>query len=91
MEQNQRIIALLGASQDKIKLIDEILEGRNKTPQSAGEPVTKLITQRDAARRLGVSPTTVWRLIKEGSLLVVKQRGKQRVRLDSLLRYAGVA
>ncbi len=91
MDQNQRIIALLGASQEKIKLIDEILEGRNKTPQPAREPITKLITQRDAARRLGVCPTTVWRLIKEGSLLVVKQRGKQRVRLDSLLRYAGVA
>lgn len=53
--------------------------------------MTKLITQKEAARRLGISTTTVWRLIKEGTLLTVRQRGKQRVRLDSLLRYAGAA
>lgn len=90
MDNNQRIIAFLRASEDKLKLIDEILEGRDG-PSVKEEAVTRLITQKEAARRLGISTTTVWRLIREGTLLTVTQRGKQRVRLDSLLRYAGVA
>lgn len=90
MDNNERIIAFLRASEDQLKRIDEILEGRDG-PSVKDEAVTQLITQRDAARRLGISPTTVWRLIREGTLLTVNQRGKNRVRLDSLLRYAGVA
>ena len=90
MDNNERIIAFLRASEDQLKRIDEILAGRDG-PSVKDEAVTQLITQRDAARRLGISPTTVWRLIREGTLLTVNQRGKNRVRLDSLLRYAGVA
>lgn len=90
MDNNERIIAFLRASEDKLKLIDEILEGRDM-PSVNEDAVTKLITQKEAARRLGISTTTVWRLIREGSLLTIKQRGKQRVRLDSLLRYSGAA
>lgn len=90
MDNNERIISFLRASEDQLKLIDEILEGRNN-PSVKDEAETRLITQKDAARRLGISTTSVWRLIKEGTLLTVRQRGKQRVRLDSLLRYAGAA
>nr|DAL90058.1 MAG TPA: helix-turn-helix domain protein [Caudoviricetes sp.] len=90
MDNNERIIAFLRASEDQLKLIDDILEGRS-TPSVKEDAVTKLITQEEAARRLGISRTTVWRLIKEGALLTINQRGKRRVRLDSLLRYAGVA
>lgn len=90
MDNNQRIIAFLRASEDQLKRIDEILERRDRPPVNE-EAVTRLITQKEAARRLGISTTTVWRLIKEGTLLTITQRGKQRVRLDSLLRYAGVA
>lgn len=90
MDNNERIIAFLRASEDQLKRIDDILEGRN-TPSVKAEAETRLITQEEAARRLGISRTTVWRLIKEGTLLTVNQRGKRRVRLDSLLRYAGVA
>ena len=90
MDNNERIIAFLRASEDQLKRIDAILEGRN-TPSVKAEPETRLITQEEAARRLGISRTTVWRLIREGTLLTVNQRGKRRVRLDSLLRYAGVA
>lgn len=90
MNNNERIIAFLRASEDQLKRIDEILERRDRPPVNE-EAVTRLITQKEAARRLGISTTTVWRLIREGTLLTVTQRGKQRVRLDSLLRYAGVA
>lgn len=90
MDNNERIIAFLRASEDQLKRIDAILEGSDR-PSVKEDAVTRLITQKEAARRLGISTTTVWRLIKEGTLLTVKQRGKQRVRLDSLLRYAGAA
>ncbi len=90
MDNNERIIAFLRASEDQLKKIDAILEGGDRPPVKA-EAETRLITQEEAARRLGISRTTVWRLIKEGTLLTVNQRGKRRVRLDSLLRYAGVA
>ena len=90
MDNNERIIAFLRASEDQLKKIDAILDGSDR-PSVKEDAVTKLITQKEAARRLGISTTTVWRLIKEGTLLTVTQRGKQRVRLDSLLRYAGVA
>ena len=90
MDNNERIIAFLRASEDLLKKIDAILDGSDR-PSVKEDAVTKLITQKEAARRLGISTTTVWRLIKEGTLLTVTQRGKQRVRLDSLLRYAGVA
>lgn len=90
MDNNERIIAFLRASEDQLKRIDEILEGGDR-PSVKAEPETRLITQEEAARRLGISRTTVWRLIREGALLTVNQRGKKRVRLDSLLRYAGAA
>lgn len=90
MNNNERIIAFLRASEDQLKRIDEILESGDR-PSVKEDAVTRLITQKEAARRLGISTTTVWRLIREGTLLTVTQRGKQRVRLDSLLRYAGVA
>ncbi len=90
MDNNERIIAFLRASEDQLKRIDAILEGGDR-PSVKAEPETRLITQEEAARRLGISRTTVWRLIREGALLTITQRGKKRVRLDSLLRYAGVA
>ena len=75
------------ADKPTLNKIAAVLEG-NHDPHTQKERETRLITQAEAAKRLGVSTTTVWRLIKEGSLSVVSVRGKQRVRLDSLTRYA---
>lgn len=68
--------------------VADVLSHREDTSPSKGERETRLITQAEAAKRLGVSTTTVWRLIKEGSLSVISVRGKQRVRLASLTQYA---
>jgi len=52
------------------------------------DPDMRLVTQTEAAKRLGISRVTVWRLIREGELLGVEVRGKVRVRMDSVRVYA---
>ena len=44
--------------------------------------------QKEAARRLSISTTSVWRLIREKKLEVVNVRGRNRVRLASLMDFA---
>lgn len=81
--------AILAADKKTLQRVSDVLE--NKAPPAqhrTQDAETRLITQAEAAKRLGVSTTTVWRLIKDGSLSVVSVRGKQRVRLASLTRYA---
>ena len=86
------IFAALAMTTDR-RLLDKVarvLRQEDETLNAKGDTETRLLTQSDAAKRLGLSTTTIWRLIKEGSLKVVSVRGKQRVRLDSLLAYVGV-
>ena len=86
------IFAALAMTTDR-RLLDKVarvLRQEDETLNAKGDTETRLLTQSDAAKRLGISTTTIWRLIKEGSLKVVSVRGKQRVRLDSLLAYVGV-
>ena len=81
--------AILAADKKTLQRVSDVLE--NKAPPAqrhTQDAETRLITQAEAANRLGVSTTTVWRLIKEGSLSVISVRGKQRVRLASLTQYA---
>jgi excisionase family DNA binding protein len=86
------IFAALAMTTDR-RLLDKVarvLRQEDEALNAKGDTETRLLTQSDAAKRLGISTTTIWRLIKEGSLKVVSVRGKQRVRLDSLLAYVGV-
>ena len=73
---------------DVLAEVERVLKREPKN--DAPEAETRLITQAEAAKRLGVSVTTVWRLIKEGTLIAVSVRGKQRIQLASLLKFAGV-
>lgn len=86
----EEIITAVALTTDRqlLSRIADVLTRTDKTQRESKERETRLITQAEAAKRLGVSTTTVWRLIKEGSLSVVSVRGKQRVRLASLTRYA---
>lgn len=87
------IITAVAVTTDKrvLSRIADIISHKETCPSGKKpEAETRLITQSDAAKRLGVSTTTVWRLIKEGSLETVSVRGKQRVKLASILRYVGV-
>jgi len=45
----------------------------------------ELVTEREAARRLGVSVRTVQRQVKTGQLASVKVGASRRVRLDGVL------
>lgn len=85
--------AVCGADKATLAKVSRVLKHEDEErPAAAGDAVeARLVTQREAARRLGISPTTVWRLIREGELQVVRVRGKQRVCLASVLKYAGVA
>lgn len=73
---------------DVLAEVERVLKREPKN--DAPDAETRLITQSEAAKRLGVSVTTVWRLIKEGALIAVSVRGKQRIQLASLLKFAGV-
>ena len=86
----EEIITVVALTTDRqlLSRIADVLTRTDKTQRESKERETRLITQAEAANRLGVSTTTVWRLIKEGSLSVVSVRGKQRVRLASLTQYA---
>lgn len=88
----EEIITAVAVTTDKALLarVADVLKHKDRPSGEKKERETRLITQADAAKRLGVSTTTVWRLIKDGSLQIVNVRGKQRVRLDSLHSYVGV-
>lgn len=49
----------------------------------------RTVTQREAARMLNVSVSTIWRLIGEDAIKAVDMRGKKRVLLASLYEFAG--
>lgn len=88
----EEIITAVAVTTDKTLLarVADVLKHKDRHSGDKKERETRLITQANAAKRLGVSTTTVWRLIKDGSLQIVNVRGKQRVRLDSLHSYVGV-
>ncbi len=86
------IITAIAKSTDEELLarVASILQHPDTASNTRPEEETRLVTQADAAKRLGVSPTTVWRLIKEKKTKAISVRGKQRVQLKSLLSFAGV-
>ena len=43
-----------------------------------------LLTVAEASRRLGVSESTVWRLLRRGALTSVRQRGRRLIPEDAL-------
>ncbi len=86
------IITAIARSTDKelFARIASLLQHPDAASNSRPEEEARLLTQADAAKRLGVSTTTVWRLIKEKKLKAISVRGKLRVQLKSLLSFAGV-
>ena len=72
----ERFISMLQASDKTLRQIDRILIGR-----SDDDNTIRLLSITEAARRLGVASSTVYRLLGEGSLdSVVLRRGRRRVR-----------
>jgi len=83
------IQSLFNADDNTLNKVKDILSGKQGDKQNEPKEVeTRLLTQAEAAKRLNVSTTSIWRLIKEGRLEVVNVRGRRRVRLSSLIRYS---
>ena len=76
MTTENRIQAILTADPVKLAQIDSILTGTQvETPSDR-----RLLTKTEAAKTLGMSRQTVWRMIKEGRLPVIEiRRGQHRI------------
>ena len=76
---------ILVADNAMLAKVEEVLAGKVDTPQDR-----KLLNYRQAADVLGVSKTTVRRLVKDRKLAVVETRlGRKRVLSQSLTEFVG--
>jgi excisionase family DNA binding protein len=67
----------------------DILSGKTKKPTDQAEkPI--LLTRAEAAKLLGCSPMTIYRMVKDGKLQPVKLREKNRYRRIDLEKIAGL-
>jgi excisionase family DNA binding protein len=72
---------------DKIKkAVREAILEKNPYPSRSGER-GKIITRKQAADFLGVTPPTVTKLVKEGKITAAIVRGKYRFFESNLLKY----
>lgn len=85
----EELLAEIFACKDKVALARVADALHNNNPQIT-EAEARLVTYIEAGKRLGVSATTCRRLAKDGQITVVNVRGKNRVSLASVLKYAGV-
>ena len=74
--------------QQKKEALD-ILAGKIKHPTDQAEK-SILLTRVEAAKLLGCSPMTIYRLVQDGKLHSVKLRGKNRYRRVDLEKIAGL-
>lgn len=87
----EEIITAVAVTTDKgmLSRIADILNHREQHAASRTQDrETRLLTQKEAAKRLSLSTTSLWRLIREGSIETVNVRGRRRVRLASLMDYS---
>ena len=85
---DQLMKALLAADKPTLEKVADVLTHRERPAAPRVNKETRLITQRDAAKRLSISTTSLWRLIKENAIETVNVRGRRRVRLASLEEFA---
>lgn len=66
-ESNERLLRFLGATPEQQVAIDRILDGKPDAPRPV--PTGPLLMMMgDAAKLLGVSRATIWRMVKLGKL-----------------------
>lgn len=87
MTDKERIMRVLNANAEMLRRIDDVLLGRDK-PVRRLEAETRLVTLVEAARRLGISRSTVCRMLKSGRLDSVTLDGIPRVTLRSVFELA---
>lgn len=82
-----RMAKVLAAPPPILKAIDDLLLGKAKidTPAQNDDSASRTCTQREAAHRLGVSYSTVHRMVKSGKLLRVVINTQPRILLSSII------
>lgn len=87
MSERERMMKLLAANPATLAKVDAVLNGTDGAPGKADSDC-RLVTYTEAARRLNLSRPTVYRLARAGRLDVVPLDGVNRIRLDSVVRFA---
>ena len=84
----QRLSAILAAPPDVLRRVDRVLTG--EPIEAATDPGDRrLLSIQQAADALGVSRTTVWRLLRDGRIPVVELHpGSRRVPSAALTAFA---
>ena len=84
MTTNERLKMVMDAPREILERVDLVLCGRDVAPVD-DELKNRTITAMEAAKRLGVSRPTVYRMVKDKELLTVTIRGIPRIWLPSVL------
>ena len=87
MQMNQILGALASADEKTLDLVGRVLTG-NIT--GAGDPDVRTVNATDAAKRLGVSRPTIYRMMDDGKLETISLRGIRRIRLSSIFSLADI-
>lgn len=85
MDTNERLIKIAQASPSTLEQIDNVLEGR---PASSGDIDLRTLNFKEAAKRLGISRPTVYRLVKDHLIETVLIGGLERIPMRNLVAYA---
>lgn len=86
MSTNERLLKLATADAATLAKVDAVLnhtDGDGKKPEAD----TRTVTYTEAAKRLGLSRPTVYRLIRAGRLRTVKLCGVSRIVLSSVVDF----
>lgn len=80
-----RIDTLLTASPALLARFDSALDGRNANATKAERITLTTCSFVDVAKRLGLSRTTVYRMVEDGELSTITTRGHRRIPLQSVM------
>lgn len=84
MKIEQILQAILNANQQKRRSLEAVLTGKKAIPSPADGKDLRLVSLSDAARILGVSRYTIYRLIEKKQITTRRLGGVIRVSMDSL-------
>ena len=85
MNIENRIKMIMSAPSDTLQKVDRVLEGRNDTLATVD---TRLLTFSAAAKQLGVSRQTLWRMVNEQKIKVIEiRKGSRRVPASALIDF----
>ena len=87
MSERERMMKLLAANPQTLAKVDAVLDGTDGKPDKADADV-RLCTFTTAARMLGVSRPTVYRMTRLGRLATVRLGGTNRILMRSVFDFA---